>query len=142
MSHTVDVSTKITDEECLVKALCRVENQTGHIFPASIIERHKDPTLLNLYGSHRTVNAHIIIRRPNLGHGAYNDLGFVKNSDGSYTAVIADKYDSAWLQRLTTYYGVEKAKKEFKARGIKYTETTDDKGRVQLKAQVKGGIYG
>lgn len=151
MSHYVDVKTSITDEECLTKALCRVEN--GHdcyhrTWDKSHIESHKQA--MNLYGykgDMRTDKANVIIRRKNVGR-ASNDLGFVKNADGSYTAIISEfdgrsmGFSSVWLQRLTTYYGVEKAKKEFKARGIKYTETTDEKGRVQLKAQVKGGMYG
>jgi len=151
MSHYVDVKTSITDEECLVAALCRIENyhECHHkTWNKTHIEVHNKA--VNLYGYHgdvRVDKANIIIRRQFISR-ASNDIGFRKEADGSYSAIISEfdgrsmGFSPAWLQRLTTYYGVEKAKKEFKARGIKYTETTDDKGRVQLKAQVKGGMYG
>jgi len=142
MSHTVDVTTQITDEDCLLAALMRVENATGQAFPRSVIEIHKNAVPMNLYNDHRDVRANVIIRKDHLGYPAYNDLGFVKKADGTYQAVIADHYDQQWLGKLSTYYGVEKAKKEFKVKGIKYTESVDETGRIQLKASVSnGGIY-
>ena len=142
MSHTVDVKTQIIDESCLITALMRVENPTGQAFSKEVIEIYKDSVPIQTYQNHNNTRANVVIRQRNLGDGSYNDLGFVRNSDGTYTAIVADMYDKTWLQRLTTYYGVEKAKKEFKVKGIKYTETVDEKGRIQLKAAVyNGGLY-
>ena len=66
-----------------------------------------------------------------------NDIGFVRGEDGFYTGVIDayQGYDDVWLQRLFTYYGVEKSKKEYKARGIDVVEDRLDDGRIRLRAR-------
>ena len=143
MSHYVDIKTQITDEECLVAALGRIETKQ---WTPDKIEIHKEA--IHLYGYRndiRSQKANVVIRRRYIGN-ASNDIGFLKNADGTYTSIISE-YDQrllgpTWLQRLTTYYGIEKAKKEFRAKGIKYTEAIDNKGRIQLRAQIVGkGIY-
>jgi hypothetical protein len=70
-----------------------------------------------------------------------NDIGWVRNKDGKFEAIISefDKsyYNTEWNSKLYTYYNVEKSKMEMDARGIKYTEKIDDKGRIQLRAKFK-----
>jgi hypothetical protein len=106
-----------------------------------MIERHAEAK--HLYGyqnDQRAQTAHVIIRRQYVG-GAANDVGFVRQADGSYKAIISEydssHYNQTWLNRLTTYYNVEKSKMELESRKIPYTESVDDKGRIQLKAQFK-----
>jgi hypothetical protein len=82
--------------------------------------------------------ANVIIRRANVQTAA-NDIGFVRQSDGTYSAIVSE-YDSqngygkTWQQRLMTFYAVEKAKRTYQAKRIKYVERTDEKGRIELKA--------
>lgn len=141
MSHYNDFETEITDQAALVRALCRCENRNNKQIQLGMVETHTDPQHLYGYkGDRRNQKAHVIIRQQFVG-GASNDLGFVKNEDGKYAAIISD-YDSSyynkpWLTKLYTYYNVEKTKLEFENRGITYTETKDDKGRIQLRAKFK-----
>ena len=140
MSHYNDFETEITDQEALVRALCRCTTQMGQL-DRNKIESHKEAK--NLYGYHgdmREQKAHVIIRRKYVS-GAANDIGFVKDENGKFKAIISD-YDSnaqnhTWLTKLYTYYNVERSKMEFEARGIEYTESKDDKGRIQLRAKFK-----
>jgi len=145
MSHYLDIKTQITDLECLVEALCRIETRTGQ-WNKNKIEVHETPQ--NLYGYQgdvRSQKANVIIRKLHVG-GASNDIGFLKSPDGTYTSIISEFdrrfYNLLWSEKLSTYYGVEKAKKEFKVKGIKYTETVDEKGRIQLRAKIQEkGMY-
>lgn len=140
MSHTVDIATQIKDKDALIRALTRVDNLTGQPFSESVIEIHEQPQSMYTYDN-RDVSAHIIVRLKHIGSPAYNDLGFKRKADGTYEAIISDRYDNSWLQRLSAYYGVELSKKELKQKGLKYKETVDEQGRMQLKVSVNGGMY-
>jgi len=141
MSHYNDFETEITDQAALVRALCRCENRARQQIQLGMVETHTDPQHLYGYqGDRRNQKAHVIIRQQYVG-SASNDIGFVKNEDGKYAAIISDfdssHYNKPWLTKLYTYYNVEKTKLEFENRGIAYTETQDDKGRIQLRAKFK-----
>jgi hypothetical protein len=109
------------------------------VFTRNQIEAHEDPKHLYGYqGDRREQKANVIIRRNNVG-GAANDVGFFRDGDGKYNAIISEydsgHYNKQWLGKLTTFYNVEKSKMELEAKGIEYTETKDDKGRIQLRAK-------
>jgi hypothetical protein len=68
------------------------------------IEVHDTPQVMYGYdGELRPTTAELIIRRHDVGSGS-NDLGFAKQKDGTYSAVISDydrkRYSAAWLQDL------------------------------------------
>jgi hypothetical protein len=134
------METQITDQEALVRALCRsISRATSKEFTRGQIEVCDNPR--NLYGyqnDRRAQTANVILRRQHVG-GLSNDIGFAKGKDGTYSAIISE-YDSGyytkeWLTRLYTFYNVEKAKMEMDSRGVQYTETKDDRGRIQLRAK-------
>ena len=82
MSRYNTVATEFKDEECLVQAL--------HDVGYADVEVHAMPT--NLYGYHadmRQQKAHIIVRRKHISQSA-NDLGFLRNTDGSYSQIVSD----------------------------------------------------
>jgi hypothetical protein len=86
MSKFNFVGVKLTDKECLIKALLAAG------YKADQIEVHDEP--VNLYGYHndmRPEKAHVIIRRGNVG-SASNDVGFIIGKDGR--AIVSD-YDLA-----------------------------------------------
>jgi hypothetical protein len=141
MSHYLAMETQITDQEALVRALCRsISRATGKVFTRNQIEICDNPR--NLYGYQndlREQTANVILRRQHVG-GSSNDIGFVKGPNGTYSAIVSDFdrsncYGEPWLTKLYTYYNVEKAKMEMDSRGVQYTETKDDKGRIQLRAK-------
>lgn len=130
ISHYLEIKTKITNRSALVKALCRVG------FKENQIEVHDKAT--NLYGfqgDKRAQKAHVIIRRKDVG-AASNDIGFEQKEDGTYEAIISQydkgKYNQKWLDKVSTYHGVENAKEAFEMHGWDYTESIDDQGRTQL----------
>ena len=139
MSHYNGFETTITNQEALVRALCRCNSREGQIFTQSMIETHDKAThLYGYHGDQRVQTANVIIRRVHVG-SASNDLGFVKNKDGKFQAIISEYdsgyYDQHWLTKLYTYYNVETSKMEYESRGIEYTESKDDAGRIQLRAK-------
>lgn len=89
MSQFLKYTTKIKN----VQDLCEVlKEYCTHLQGQDFIEVHETPQ--NLYGYHgdmRQEKAHIIIRRKYVG-GASNDIGFVRNPDGTYSSIVSE-YD-------------------------------------------------
>jgi len=139
MSHYNDIKTKIKSQKALIAALCRVDTRTGQ-WTQSHIEVHDQAQHLYGYqGKKREQTAEVIIRRQHVGDAA-NDIGFKKQADGTYTAIISDYdrnyYNSTWMQKVGTYYAVECSKQSCEARGLPYIETTDEKNRPVVRIQV------
>ena len=101
MSHFTAIKTQIKDTEALVKALSDVGFKQ--------VEVHE--TAQHLYGFQgdvRSQTAEIIIRRKYVG-GASNDIGFQRQVDGTFEALISAydrrQYGQPWLKQLTQRYG-------------------------------------
>lgn len=103
MSHFTAIKTQIRDVNALVKALEDVGFKDK-------VELHE--TAQGLYGFEgdlREETAEVVIPRKHLG-SASNDIGFKKQEDGTYEAVISDydrayHYSEQWLNQLTQRYG-------------------------------------
>jgi Ca2+-binding EF-hand superfamily protein len=121
----------MNDADCLKSAL----KEMGYEF-----EEHE--IAQNLYGYEgrkREEKANIIIRRKNVGSAA-NDVGFVRQSNGSYEMVISEYDRSAgkqsvdFMNRLKQLYAVNKVKKKAKSMGyVIKTQKTDNDGRIKIK---------
>jgi hypothetical protein len=140
MSHYLDFKTKITDRDALVKALCHMKTSQGLLTVDKIEVHDKATNLYGYQGDKRNTVANVIIRRNNVG-GAANDIGFVKNADGTYSSIISE-YDSGyqndeWQKKLYTYYNFEKAKFECVKKGLSVTEGLTADGRLTLRARFK-----
>ncbi len=101
MSHYSEFTINMTDQESLVAALESMGFQGK-------VEVHQNAQPLYGYqGDARNQKAHIIIRRKYVG-SASNDIGFERQSDGTYKAWISDydksRYNNNWLGKLTTKY--------------------------------------
>jgi hypothetical protein len=101
MSHYTRVRTKLNDAALLVAAL----NDVGY----PTVEVHGEPQQLYGYqGDLRPESAEVVVRRNHIG-SASNDIGFARQTDGSFEAVIsgfdAHRHDQHWLARLTQCYG-------------------------------------
>ena len=110
MSHFTTVATQFTDAECLVTALCDVSGWTK-----DQIEVHGQAAHLYGYqGDKRAQTAEIIIRRKHVG-GMSNDIGFARQPDGTYGAVVSQfdsrRYGQQWQSKVAQRYAVATVKK-------------------------------
>lgn len=89
MSHFTKLKSKLTNEAALVEAL----KDLG--FTTEQIEIHEKPAQLEGYdGRMRNEKANVVIRRKHVG-SSMNDMGFLKQKDGTYEAIISD-YNAGW----------------------------------------------
>ena len=137
MSKFEEMRTVLTEECFLVEAL-RDLGYTPEIC--------RDGTALYGYmGDERPERAQIVIRRRQLD-SASNDIGFVRDANGVYRALISEYdraigFDAAWLGRLSQTYkerqtiAVAKAK-GYIFKGRQVIETPQGK-KVQLRFAVR-----
>jgi hypothetical protein len=100
MSHFTSIKTQIRDVESLRKALADVGFST--------VEVHDTPQgLYGFEGNLRPETAEMIVRRKYIG-SASNDIGFKRQVDGQFTAIISNydrgKYSQEWVNQLTQRY--------------------------------------
>lgn len=131
MSRYCEVQTNFQDGDALVDALM----ETGK-WTAEQIEVHNTPqNLFGYRGDRRSQKAHIIIRRKHVG-SLSNDLGFVRNEDGEYEAIISEydsrKYGKAWIGRLTGNYAYHRVRREQESRGRTVSRERKQNGRQRI----------
>jgi Protein of unknown function (DUF1257) len=116
MSAYTEQVTQITDgallTECLKeKGIKEVEN---HDTPQNLVGYQNDT---------REQKAEIIIRRKHVG-AASNDIGFQKQSDGTYRAIISQfdkgRYNDAWMSDLKKKYAEKKIHQVAKKNGLTF----------------------
>lgn len=131
MSHFTAIKTEIRDVKSLVKAL----EDLG--FQDRIEVHEKAQGLYGFQGDLRPETAEVIIRRKYLG-AASNDIGFKKQEDGTYEAVISSydrayNYSQYWVNKLTQRYGYHQLMTVAPEQGfiIEEQETLED-GTIRL----------
>lgn len=145
MSHLNEFETEMDSQEALIRALVRMG------FNKNRIEIHDQAVKINGYHQEDNFRGHIVIRKPH--SGIPSDIGwekkggvYVSHLDGyNYTSwaqsseyrYVSRHYDQRFNVQLLNYYNLEKSKMELEAKGIPYTETTDAKGRLMLRAKFK-----
>ena len=137
MSKYEELRTVLAHEGYLVEAL----QQLGYT-----PEVHKAAAPLHGYmGDERPECAHIIIRRKQLD-SASNDIGFAKDSNGQYRAVVSEYdrsigFDQAWLGRVAQAYKERQTMAVAKAKGYVFrgreVVQTPNGTRVQLRFSVR-----
>jgi hypothetical protein len=129
VSHYTRVRTKLSDATLLVAAL----NELGY----PTVEVHDQPgQLFGYQGDLRPERADVIVRRKHIGP-ASNDLGFARQEDGSFEAIIsgfdAHRHDTQWLDRLTQAYGYAAALRYARDHGYEVlTDTSEHDGTRRL----------
>jgi Protein of unknown function (DUF1257) len=129
LSHFTTLATQLTDADALRAALADV----GY----GEVEIHEQAQPLYGYeGDQRRDRAHVIVRRKHVGR-ASNDIGFLRQDDGRFLAVISEydrsKHDTAWLGRLTARHAYHVTSQTLAAQGFHLTEeTTEHDGTVRL----------
>jgi len=129
MSHFTTLHTRLTDQDALVAALRDVG------YPD--VEVHDDAQPLCGYrGDLRRDRAHVIVRRRHIG-SASNDIGFVRQPDGRFGAVISDydraRHGQAWVERLTARHAYHVTATTLAAQGFDMVEEQQDHdGTIRL----------
>ena len=126
------------DQECLLKALEaqgypreQVELHEGG--GAQLIDYQGRPThYLDATGD----KANIIVRRKHVG-GAANDLGFKKETDGTYSAIVSaydtGKHNTKWMTDLKKAYTEAVTHKTAARLGLKAYGTKIVNGKKQIQ---------
>lgn len=124
MSHFTCIKTQIRNQDALVKALADVGFKK--------VEVHETAQQLYGYkGDVRKQTAEVIIRRQYIG-SASNDIGFKRQEDGQFEAIISEydrhKYSQEWLNGLTQRYGYHTLMAAAPAQGftVEEEETLED----------------
>ena len=117
------------DRDCLVAAL----NEMGY----TDVEVHDEAVnLIGYHGDVRPERAHIIVRRRYIDTAA-NDLGFVREADGTYSAIVSDydsrKHGAAWMTGLKKAYTEKRLIKHAASKGLKYLGKKVVNNKVQIQ---------
>lgn len=127
MSEYIQCKTKMKDKQALLEALAEM----GYPQDKLVI----DDQGTNLYGYHgdkRSDKAHIIIRRKHIGDSS-NDVGFRRNSDGTYEAIISDfdqrsmGFNQEWRDNLANKYATNLAVRTARAKGFEIVKKVEGK---------------
>jgi hypothetical protein len=137
VSKFSELQTVISDERYLVEAL----QDLG--YAPEVCRDGKN--LVGYLGDERPEKAHIIIRRRQLD-SASNDIGFTRDANGVYRAIISDYdrgigFDTAWLGRVAQTYKEHQTMAVAKTKGYLFkgrevVETPQGR-KVQLRFAVR-----
>ena len=142
MSHYTEIKTAFKDQAALIDALVEIG------FARGSIEVHEAPvTLYGHHGDERPERAEIVIRRHYLSI-ASNDIGFARQADGTFQAIISEYdemaghhainptakalggYNAAWLGRVKQAYAARVVEKQAASRGLRTERRKDAAGRI------------
>lgn len=106
MSHYTVLQTQIQDPRLLLEAL-------GDLGFHEVELHEEAQPLVGYQGDRRYETAEVIIRRKHVG-SASNDIGFARQPDGSFQAIVSEfdrsDYDETWIGRLTQRYAYRAAR--------------------------------
>lgn len=133
MSHyaNIKVSYQARNEASLVAAL-------KTMFGASNVEVHEEPQMLLMYTGRQSNNkANIIVRKEHLAKWGTNDMGFLRQEDGTYKTFIDEAgFNKEKQNKLNQEYSTSVAMKNLVSKGYKVTRVDNKDGTVDLKAVV------
>ena len=117
------------DRDCLVAAL----NEQGY----AEVEVHEEAVnLIGYHGDTRPEKANVIVRRNHIGTAA-NDLGFVKEADGTFSCIVSDydsrKHGAVWMTGLKKAYTEKRLIKHAAKNGLKYLGKKVINNKVQIR---------
>jgi hypothetical protein len=137
MSKYEELRTVLSDERFLVEGL----RELGYNAEVS----REGLSLYGYLGDERPEKAHIVIRRSQLD-SASNDIGFARDANGVYRALISEYdrgigFNDAWLGRVAQTYKERQTMAVAKSKGYRFlgrqvVETPAGK-KVQLRFAVR-----
>ena len=126
MSHYTTLDTTIVSAEFLVQALADMG------FADVEVHEVAQP-LIGWRGDLRETQAEVIVRRRHLGRSS-NDIGFARNAEGRFEALISEfdrrRYDQAWLGKLTQRYAYRVARDNLAKQDFTLVEESMDDDRT------------
>ncbi len=132
MSLYCQVQTQFKNESALVEALM----ETGKWTKGQIDIYQTASHLFGYKGDQRPEVANVIIKRQFMS-GASNDIGFIKNEDGTYSAIVSQydkkKYNDVWMQTLKANYAYHAIRLQQEARGRRVSRERLPDGRQRVK---------
>ena len=134
MSHYCEIQTELRDPGALVAAL--------RALGFADIEVHAAAQALYGYqGDARPERAEVIVRRRYVGQAA-NDLGFARQADGTFRAIISEYdqgqgYDARWLGRLAQEYALARVQAVAKAHGRPLAITRRPDGCIAVRVRAR-----
>jgi len=134
MSHNTTIKNPdLKDKNALVKAL-------KEMFGKKNVEVHDKPVRIQGYST--TSQAEIVVRKPTMG--GYGDLGFQRQTDGSWLTIM-DDLDTHKVynkdngnKNLNNRYARQVALQRLRKMAMSVKEETDHKGRVVIEATIYG----
>jgi len=118
MSHFTTIKTQFVDAKHLKQALADLGFKTVEVHE---VARH----LYGYEGDVRRQTAEVIIRRKFVGP-ASNDIGFKRQSDGTFEAIISEfdreEYSKRWLNRLAQRYAYHVIREKLHQQGFAFVE--------------------
>lgn len=131
-------ATIYNDRECLIKAL----NEMGYTNEMIELHEGEGAQLIDYVGRATTYldktgdKANIIVRRKFVV-GAANDLGFKREADGTYSAIVSaydrGKHNPKWMDGLKRSYTEARTHKEAKRQGLKFYRTQVVNGKKVIQ---------
>lgn len=131
MSKYSENKTSFKDVDLLIQALV----DCG--YPREVIEVHETAQhLIGYHGDKRAETAEVIIRRAHVG-SASNDIGFKRNADGTYGAIISEydsgKHNDRWMAKLKTSYTEHGIRRTAAKQGLRFVGTSMNGSKRQLQ---------
>jgi len=133
MSHYSKIQTEIVDQESLLKALAGLgyRNVEVHDYPVN---------LFGYRGDMRAEKANVVIRRRFVGD-ASNDVGFVKNADGIFQAVISEwdqqLLGADWVQKVCQAYAYQAVVAKLEEQGYSIATQEVDPATKKIRLVLK-----
>jgi hypothetical protein len=126
MSHYTTLDTTIVSTEFLVQALADMGFAEVEVHEAA-------QPLVGWRGDLRENQAEVIVRRRHLGRSS-NDIGFARNAEGRFEALISEfdrgRYDQGWLGKLTQRYAYRVARDSLAKQDFALVEESMDDDRT------------
>jgi len=138
MSHYTRVKTQLKNTAALLQALADLGFGPAKIKHDTTGKQH----LEGYEGKLRGQTAEVIIPRKYVQHAA-NDIGFQKQEDGTYEAIISqfdsNKYGKEWQGKLTQRYAYNNLKAELGDQGFFIESEREEKGEIFLQVGTSFG---
>jgi hypothetical protein len=135
MSHYTEMEVKFLSKNETELVACLKE-----IFGQNAVEVHDNPVKIGGYDNSGNRKANIVVRKENvlkakIGGSYYNDIGYLRNPNGTYT-LYADPSDfpKAKQEEMVQEYTVKVAEKQMKYQGYAVQRQKQKDGTVKLIA--------